>query len=157
MRSGRFWVAVMSDIALKGRVIGFEESQDYALRDAFGPDSPFRLLKSLDSAISFLVVNPFSAVEEYTFDVEDDTLCGPVAGRRGHRAPCGPLHREIRERDVIRQPEVSSPCQYGKRHIPAGDPAERRVSGLAPGRDKGIDLAPLPKFPLKYLSYPSII
>ena len=81
-------MAVMSDIALKGRVIGFEESQDYALRDAFGPDSPFRLLKSLDSAISFLVVNPFSAVEEYTFDVEDDTLAALslAEGGIGHLA-----------------------------------------------------------------------
>ncbi len=78
----------MSDIVLKGRVIGFEESQDYALRDAFGPDSPFRLLKSLDSAISFLVVNPFSAVEEYTFDVEDDTLAALslAEGGIGHLA-----------------------------------------------------------------------
>ncbi len=78
----------MSDIALKGRVIGFEESQDYALRDAFGPDSPFRLLKSLDSAISFLVVNPFSAVEEYTFDVEDVTLAALslAEGGIGHLA-----------------------------------------------------------------------
>ncbi len=65
---------MMSDILLKGRVIGFEESQNYALQDAFGPDSPFRLLRCLDSGISFVVVNPFSAVEEYTFDVEDDAL-----------------------------------------------------------------------------------
>ena len=64
----------MSDILLKGRVIGFEESEEYALRDAFGADSPFRLLRCLDSGISFLVVNPYHAVEEYTFDVEDDTL-----------------------------------------------------------------------------------
>ncbi len=65
---------MMSEIPLKGRVIGFEESQNYALQDAFGPDSPFRLLRCLDSGISFVVVNPFSAVEEYTFDVEDDAL-----------------------------------------------------------------------------------
>ena len=64
----------MSEILLKGRVIGFEECERYALQDAFGPDSPFRLLKCLDSAVSFLVVNPYHAVEEYTFDVEDDTI-----------------------------------------------------------------------------------
>jgi flagellar assembly factor FliW len=64
----------MSEILLKGRVIGFEESQNYALRDAFGADSPFRLLRCLDSGVSFVVVNPFCAVEEYTFDVEDDTM-----------------------------------------------------------------------------------
>jgi flagellar assembly factor FliW len=65
---------MMSDILLKGRVIGFEEREDYVLHDAFGPDSPFRLLKSLDSGVSFVVVNPYHVVEEYTFDVEDDTL-----------------------------------------------------------------------------------
>ena len=74
MRSGKSWVTMMSEILLKGRVIGFEESENYALQDAFGPDSPFRLLKCLDSGISFLVINPFSAVEEYTFDVEDDAI-----------------------------------------------------------------------------------
>jgi flagellar assembly factor FliW len=65
---------MMSEIPLKGRVIGFEECQNYALQDAFGPDSPFRLLRCLDSGIAFVVVNPFYAVEEYTFDVEDDTI-----------------------------------------------------------------------------------
>jgi flagellar assembly factor FliW len=65
---------MMSEIPLKGRVIGFEESEEYALQDVFGPDSPFRLLRCLDSGISFLVVNPYHAVEEYTFDVEDDTM-----------------------------------------------------------------------------------
>ena len=74
MPSGRSWVTMMSEIPLKGSVIGFEESQNYALQDAFGPDSPFRLLRCLDSGISFLVVNPFFAVEEYTFDVEDDAV-----------------------------------------------------------------------------------
>ncbi len=64
----------MSEIFLKGKVIGFEESERYALQDAFGPDSPFRLLKCLDSGIAFLVVNPYQAVEEYAFDVEDDTI-----------------------------------------------------------------------------------
>ena len=49
---------MMSDIILKGRVIGFEEREKYALQDAFGPDSPFRLLRCLDSGISFVVVNP---------------------------------------------------------------------------------------------------
>ncbi len=74
MPSGRSWVTIMSEIPLKGRVIGFEESEEYTLQDAFGPDSPFRLLRCLDSGISFVVVNPFSAVEEYTFDVEDDAI-----------------------------------------------------------------------------------
>jgi len=65
---------MMSDIILKGRVIGFEEREKYALQDAFGPDSPFRLLRCLDSGISFVVVNPYHAVEEYAFDVEDDAI-----------------------------------------------------------------------------------
>ena len=74
MRSERFWVTAMSERFLKGRVIGFEECEGYALQDAFGPDSPFRLLRCLDSAISFVVVNPYHAAEEYTFDVEDDAI-----------------------------------------------------------------------------------
>lgn len=61
-------------IPLKGRVIGFEELENYVLEDAFGADSPFRLLRSLDSGISFAVVNPYHVVEEYTLDVEDDAL-----------------------------------------------------------------------------------
>jgi flagellar assembly factor FliW len=61
-------------IPLKGRIIGFEEYENYALQEAFGPDSPFRVLKCLDSGISFLVVNPYHLVDEYNFDVEDDTL-----------------------------------------------------------------------------------
>ena len=73
----------MSEIPLKGRVIGFEESEEYALQDAFGPDSPFRLLKCLDSGIAFLVANPYYAVEEYTFDVEDDTIRALSLGEGG--------------------------------------------------------------------------
>ena len=61
-------------IHLKGKVIGFEELEDYALQDPFGADSPFRLLKSLQSDIAFVVVNPYHVVEEYTFDIEDDAL-----------------------------------------------------------------------------------
>ena len=61
-------------IPLKGRIIGFEEYESYALQEAFGQDSPFRVLECLDSGISFLVVNPYHLVDEYTFDVEDDTL-----------------------------------------------------------------------------------
>jgi flagellar assembly factor FliW len=61
-------------IPLKGKVIGFEELENYVLQDAFGPDSPFRLLKCLDSGIAFVAVNPYHIVEEYTFDVEDDAL-----------------------------------------------------------------------------------
>jgi len=78
----------MSEIPLKGRVIGFEECQNYALQDAFGPDSPFRLLRCLDSGISFLAVNPFSVVEEYTFDVEDDAVAALslAEGDIGHLA-----------------------------------------------------------------------
>jgi flagellar assembly factor FliW len=64
----------MSERFLKGRVIGFEENERYALQDAFGLNSPFRLLKCLDSGIAFLVVNPYHAVEEYTFDMEDDAI-----------------------------------------------------------------------------------
>lgn len=61
-------------IHLKGNIIGFEELEDYVLQDTFGADSPFRLLKSLQSDIAFVVVNPYHVVEEYTFDIEDDTL-----------------------------------------------------------------------------------
>lgn len=88
MRSGKSWVTAMSEIPLKGRVIGFEECQNYALQDAFGPDSSFRLLRCLDSSISFLVLNPYQAVEEYTFDVEDDAVAALslAEGDIGHLA-----------------------------------------------------------------------
>ena len=64
----------MSDIALKGKIIGFEEYENYSLQDAFGEESPFRLLSCSDSSLSLVVVNPYHIVEDYTFEIEESTL-----------------------------------------------------------------------------------
>lgn len=62
----------MGDIALKGSIIGFEEYENYLLQDPFGVDSPFRLLKCIDSELTFLVANPYTVVEDYTFEIQDE-------------------------------------------------------------------------------------
>lgn len=66
----------MGDIALKGTIIGFEDYENYLLQDAFGESSPFRSLVCADAPVSFVVVNPFYIVEDYTFEVEDVVMKG---------------------------------------------------------------------------------
>ena len=61
----------MSDIPLRGTVLGFEEYRDYALRNVFDDSSPLRILTCLEERIAFLVVNPFVVVEDYTLEIDD--------------------------------------------------------------------------------------
>ncbi len=59
---------------MKGIIIGFEEYGNYSLEDAFGEASPFRLLVCDQAPISFVVVNPYSIVDDYSFEVDEDSL-----------------------------------------------------------------------------------
>jgi flagellar assembly factor FliW len=59
---------------LKGKILGFEEYDDYVMQDAFGEASPFRLLSCNSAPISFVVVNPYYIVDDYSFEVEDGTI-----------------------------------------------------------------------------------
>ena len=61
----------VSDIPLKGMILGFEEYSQYALQNIFDDSSPFRILACLDERIAFLVVNPFVVVEDYNFEIDD--------------------------------------------------------------------------------------
>ncbi|HQK47263.1 MAG TPA: flagellar assembly protein FliW [Syntrophorhabdaceae bacterium] len=61
----------VSEIRLKGRIIGFEELGEYILDAPFGEDSPFRVLHCIDQPFSFLVVNPYYILEDYSFDIDD--------------------------------------------------------------------------------------
>lgn len=61
----------MSDIPLKGTILGFEEYADYALRNIFDDSSPFRILSCQDTRLAFLVVNPFIVVEDYNIEIDD--------------------------------------------------------------------------------------
>lgn len=61
----------MSEIPLKGTVLGFEEYVEYCLRNTFDPLSPFRILASLQVSLAFLVVNPFVLVEDYDLEIDD--------------------------------------------------------------------------------------
>jgi len=61
----------MNRIKLKGRIIGFEEYQNYELNAVAGETSPFRLLSCVDTHLSFVVINPFSIVDEYALEVSD--------------------------------------------------------------------------------------
>jgi flagellar assembly factor FliW len=67
-------VKKVSDIPLKGTIIGFDNEQNYVLQAEFGEASPFRLLTCKDSGLSFVVVYPYYIMDDYTFDVEDDIL-----------------------------------------------------------------------------------
>jgi flagellar assembly factor FliW len=69
-------VATVDEIALRGKIIGFEEYGRYTIRAAFGESSPFRLLSCDDAPISFAVVNPFSIVEDYSLELDDTVLTG---------------------------------------------------------------------------------
>jgi flagellar assembly factor FliW len=64
----------VGEIQLKGKILGFEEYDDYVMQDAFGETSPFRLLLCASAPISFVVVNPYHIVEDYSFEVEDSTI-----------------------------------------------------------------------------------
>ena len=61
----------MSDYSLKGKVIGFEEYENYTLEAAFGESSPFRALSCLEEPISFVVVDPYYIMADYSFEIED--------------------------------------------------------------------------------------
>jgi len=59
---------------LKGEILGFEEYCDYTLEALWGDESPFRLLACTQDALSFVVVNPYHVLEDYSFEVEDDVI-----------------------------------------------------------------------------------
>ncbi len=61
----------MSDMPLKGTVLGFEEYSEYALQNIFDDSSPFRILACLQDRIAFLVVNPFVVKEDYNLEIDD--------------------------------------------------------------------------------------
>ncbi len=61
---------------LTGKILGFEEFQRYELREVGSPDSPFRLLSCTQGELLFLVINPFSLVDDYSFDLEDAFIEG---------------------------------------------------------------------------------
>ena len=61
----------VSDIPLKGMLLGFEEYSEYALRNVFDDSSPFRILACLEERIAFLVVNPFVVAEDYNLEIDD--------------------------------------------------------------------------------------
>lgn len=59
---------------MKGTIIGFEEYGSYTLEDAFGEGSPFRLLLCDQAPVSFVVVNPYFILDDYSFEVDEDSL-----------------------------------------------------------------------------------
>lgn len=64
----------VSELQLKGVVLGFEECREYVLRPAFGESSPFRLLESGDASVSFVAVNPYFIFDDYSFELEDTLM-----------------------------------------------------------------------------------
>lgn len=64
----------MVEQSIKGKIIGFEEYDEYVVESKFGPESPFRLLTCPAAGISFIVVNPYYVKGDYTFDITDDVV-----------------------------------------------------------------------------------
>jgi flagellar assembly factor FliW len=67
-------VEAVSEIYLKGKILGFEEYSNYVLEDSFGENSPFRLLSCPETAVTFVAVNPYYIVDDYSFEIEDDIV-----------------------------------------------------------------------------------
>ena len=61
----------MSEMSLKGTILGFEEYGEYTLRNIFDDTSPFRILACLEDRLAFLVVNPFVVREDYQLEIDD--------------------------------------------------------------------------------------
>jgi flagellar assembly factor FliW len=64
-------VKAVSELYLKGKILGFEEYSTYILEDSFGENSPFRLLSCPETAVTFVAVNPYYIVDDYSFEIED--------------------------------------------------------------------------------------
>lgn len=54
--------------------MGLEEYKNYTLEAAFGERSPFRVLACSDGPLSFVVVNPYYIVHDYSFEIDDSLL-----------------------------------------------------------------------------------
>jgi flagellar assembly factor FliW len=61
----------VSELYLKGKILGFEDYNNYVLEDSFGENSPFRLLSCPEKAVTFVAVNPYYIVDDYSFEIED--------------------------------------------------------------------------------------
>jgi flagellar assembly factor FliW len=70
----------VGEIKLKGRIIGFGGYENYVMEDAFGEGSPFRALSCSDAALSFVVVNPYHIVEDYSFEIDEEVLKALFSG-----------------------------------------------------------------------------
>jgi flagellar assembly factor FliW len=69
-------VIKVNEKQLEGKILGFEEYARYTLKDSLGESSPFRVLSCDEAPVAFVVVNPYSIVEDYSFDVDDAVLHG---------------------------------------------------------------------------------
>ena len=64
----------MSQDRLRGKIIGFEEYDEYTMKSVFGETSPFRLLSCIEPSLSFVVVSPYHILEDYSFELEENIL-----------------------------------------------------------------------------------
>jgi flagellar assembly factor FliW len=67
-------VKAVSDRYLRGQILGFEECEQYTMQAAFGEISPFRLLVCDDAPLSFIAVDPYYILDDYSFEIEDHVL-----------------------------------------------------------------------------------
>jgi flagellar assembly factor FliW len=64
----------VSEVNLKGKLIGFEQFEKYVMEDPIGEGSPFRLLTCSEAPLTFVVVNPYHVVDDYSFEIDDAVL-----------------------------------------------------------------------------------
>jgi flagellar assembly factor FliW len=64
----------MSETRLNGKIIGFEEHKEYTMESVFGETSPFRLLSCMSAPLTFVVVNPYHVLENYSLELDENIL-----------------------------------------------------------------------------------
>jgi flagellar assembly factor FliW len=67
-------MTLLNGVSLKGSILGFENCENYMVRDAFGDAAPFFLLECQDEPTNFIVVDPFFVDKNYQFEVDDGTI-----------------------------------------------------------------------------------
>jgi flagellar assembly factor FliW len=87
----------VSEVSLKGKIIGFEEYENYVMEDPIGEGSPFRLFICTEASVTFVVVNPYHVAEDYSFEIDDAVM--------GDLFPSGNPMEEIAVLCVVRVDE----------------------------------------------------
>lgn len=64
----------MESKELRGKILGFEEIEEFYLEATFGIESPFRSLRAKDKPLAFILINPYFLLDDYSFEVDERML-----------------------------------------------------------------------------------